>query len=183
MRSWLKTIMVAAMVGVLALATVAVAQTDSPESDEKEKSAEERRDARRDRIKDRRHRDGCGRHFGPKARKMVYSETKIQTEDGFALLLADVGEVTAVSESSITIQRADGETVSATANDETKVCYQGEKASLGDIQVGDKAALRRVRNGDETGLKAVFAGTPKDGESDEAPAGLQQSRPLELLDG
>ena len=164
MKSWLKTILVAAMVGLLALATVAVAQTEEDDSDEGPRSAQERREALSERF-DRRHashRDGCGRHFGPKARRIVYNETKVQTEDGFAVIQLDVGEVTVVNGSSITIERGDGESVSATANDEAKVCYNGEEAALGDIQVGDKAALRRLTQGDETVLKAVKAGTPSD---------------------
>jgi len=89
--------------------------------------------------------------------RVVHSEAKVVTDDGFATVIIDAGEVTAVDPAarSITIKRADGETVSLTGNDETRVRASRERAGWEDIEVGDRARLVQIDDGDGPVLRLI----------------------------
>lgn len=129
--------------------------------------------------------DRCGRHgrggrhglHGAK-RRLVTGESKVQVEGGFATVNVDVGEVTAVDGSTVTIERADGESVSATASDETRVCRDGSRVEVGAIQAGDTARITRVTRDGETQVRGIHARSA-DGEQEGGaePAGLPGFEP------
>jgi len=103
--------------------------------------------------------EGCG-HPGARRHhrgdRVVHGETKIQVDGGFATMTVDRGVVTAVDATAktVSIKRADGETVSVTASDATKVCRDGKKATLADVKTGDHAGIMQ---GDKDGTHLVRA--------------------------
>src|SRR5437867_2400100 len=114
-----KIALAASFVGVVVTAAAAFGQTGSGT----DKTA-----AKPDK-KSQRSPDECGgANAGRRAERLVHSDTKVKTKNGFALITVDQGTVTAVDHHSktITIERADGEKVTATAVDETKVCKDGK---------------------------------------------------------
>lgn len=88
--------------------------------------------------------------------RVVHGELKLRTQDGFATVVIDTGTVTAVDQSAqtLTIKRADGQSVTVTAIDKTRVRKDGEKASFADIKTGDLAQVIRVDRG--SGLVVVL---------------------------
>ncbi len=137
MKTPYKTAVAAAFVAVVVLAAAAFGQTGSTPSP----GAGPKK-------------DGGGRHPG---KRVVHSESKVQTADGFALLIVDNGEVTGVSGETVTIKRADGESVSATATEDTKIRRNGEDAQLSAFQTGDRASIMQVKVGDTTTVRAIRA--------------------------
>jgi len=166
---WTMKLMVALVsVVMVALGATAVAQTPNPEStNETTEDGQVRQDGqvrmsdghRRARmLAHRGGKDGCGpEQPRDRATRIVHSETKVRLDDGFGTRTLDVGEVTSVDGNQITIRRADGETVSATAAEETRVCRDGEESSLENIESGDTAALLQRTQDDGTQLKKVRA--------------------------
>lgn len=120
-------------------------------------------------------RDGCGRPGNREgqerkeryARRLVHSETKVQTQDGFATLIADRGTITAVDAATktVTIKRADDATVTVTAQDRTKICRNGEPATIGDLKVGDQAGIMQAVHGEEHRVRAIRAHSPEQAEA------------------
>ena len=162
MKWTMKLIVALTAVVLVALAASAIAQTPAPEQTPAEPREEgDRKGEGPGGFGPRRfaQRDECGpEEPGRKMRRIVHSETKFQLEEeGFGIKSLDVGEVTSVDGNRITIKRADGENVSATANDETKVCVDGEEAELSDIDEGDHAALHQSSRNNEKTLKGVRA--------------------------
>jgi len=82
--------------------------------------------------------------------RVVHGDLKIKTPNGFADVKIDSGTVTAVDAGklTITINRPDGQTVSVTATDKTRVRKQGQKASFGDIARGDLVQIIQIDRGD-----------------------------------
>ena len=159
MRTKTKVTMAASFVGVVAMAAAAFGQAGAPSGTDDETVQNDRRAAAHERAG----RDGCGpEHAGRRAARLVHSETKVKTPNGFALFTIDHGTVTAVDHSAkkITIERSDGEKVTATAVDETQVCKDGEKAAFDAIKVGDHARLVSVRSERFTGLRRIVVVTP-----------------------
>lgn len=71
------------------------------------------------------------------------------TIDAIAVILPHVaGEVTAVSGSTITLQRRDGTSVTITVNAETEYQVNGDNAELADIEVGMFLVARGTENAD-----------------------------------
>src|SRR5258708_25164737 len=86
----------------------------------------------------------CGRMQRPRAGRVVHADLKVQARrGGFATVTGDRGTITAVDApaKSLTIKRADDQTVTVTANDATKICKDGKAATFGDLKVGDKAGI------------------------------------------
>lgn len=117
-------------------------------------------------------RDRCGgpdakmrhkRHFG----RLVHAEAKIQTKEGFGSMVTDTGKVTSIDAPTITIKRADNETVKATGSDQTRVCKDGNPASLSDIEVGDLVRLVQGNKDEDSKmqLRRVGARSPAAAES------------------
>lgn len=159
MRTRTKLTVAASFVGVVAMAAAAFGQAGAPSGTDDETAQRDGRAAAQERAG----RDGCGPdHVGRRAARLVHSETKVNTPEGFALFTIDHGTVTAVdhSDKKITIERADGEKVTATAVDETQVCKDGEKAAFDSIKVGDRARLVSVRSERFTGLRRIIVVTP-----------------------
>ncbi|MGH2726148.1 MAG: hypothetical protein ACRDKS_04145 [Actinomycetota bacterium] len=149
----------ASFVGVVAMAAAAFGQTGAPSGTGEEKTQNERRAGANERAG----RDGCGPdHAGRRAARLVHSETKVKTPQGFALFTIDHGVVTSIDHSAkkMTIKRSDGEHVTATAVDETQVCKDGKKAAFDSIKVGDHARLVSVRSERFTGLRRIVVITP-----------------------
>ena len=92
----------------------------------------------------------------------------MKAPDGFANLTVDQGTISAIDGKKVTIKRLDGETVSATATDETKVCKDGKPSTVGALKIGDHARLGQVRSERFTGLRKIAAVTP--GSESSAPA-------------
>ena len=110
------------------------------------------------------HPAGFGRmhHGGPGLRHDIVTGTmKVQTDNGFVTRRVDTGEITEVGGSTITIARADEETVSVTATDDTSIRRDGEEAEAGDLQAGDRAHLIQIDDGGGFVLRAVFALSPE----------------------
>ncbi|MGH9269287.1 MAG: hypothetical protein ACRD0D_14075, partial [Acidimicrobiales bacterium] len=92
--------------------------------------------------------------------RLVHSESKIQMEGGFALLMVDRGEVASMEGDALTITRADGETVTAEAGEQTKICLNGKPATLGDLKPGYRAAIVQGGLEGESVVRAIRAFTP-----------------------
>lgn len=103
-------------------------------------------------------------------RHLVHGKMKIQTADGFAMVLTDLGEVTAVDPETLTltIVRADDESVTVTANDETKIGKDRERATFQDIEVGDHARIVQVDEGEGYSVRLILVRTPSEGEEEAA---------------
>ena len=153
-----KVTLAASFVGVVAMAAAAFGQAGTDAASE-DKSPKDRRAAAAAREGDR-----CGgdHRLGRRAGRLVHSESKIKLPEGYAIVTVDTGKVTAIdhADKKITIKRDDGETVTATAVEETVVCKDGEKAAFDSIKVGDFARLLSVRSERFTGLKRIGVHTP-----------------------
>lgn len=111
--------------------------------------------------------DGCGNHLrkgdrkhsGKKQRphRLVHSEAIVQAKEGFATHITDHGKVTSIKASTITIERADGKSVSATTSDQTRICRDGKAAKLSDLKAGDQAGVIQIQKDSTTKVKAVRA--------------------------
>ncbi|MBW3589196.1 MAG: hypothetical protein KY429_07240 [Actinobacteria bacterium] len=165
---WTMKLMVALVSVVMAaLGTTAVAQTPDPESapESTEEGQVRKADTHRraEKLAHRGGKDGCGpAEPRDRAKRIVHSETKVRLDDGFGTRTLDVGEVTSVDGNQITIRRADGETVSATAAEGTRVCRDGDESSLENIESGDTAVLMQRTQDDGTQLKGVRAFSQED---------------------
>lgn len=136
MRSIYKTAIAAGFVGAVAVAATAFGQTGTPSPTDPA-------------AKDRR-----------KAHRVVHSETKVQTDDGFALVIRDHGEITAVDGSRVTIKRLDGETVTVAAGEDTRIRRNGEQATVSDLKPGDRAAIVQIDRGGARVVRAIRAFSP-----------------------
>jgi len=158
MRTRTKLTLASSFVGVVAMAAAAFGQAGPGSGSEEDKAPKGDRPAAAAKGG-----DGCRReHAGRRAGRLVHSESKVQLREGFGVITVDTGKVTAVDHSAkkITIKRSDGETVTATAVDETNVCKDGKKASFDAIKVGDLARLMSIRSERFTGLRRIGAFTP-----------------------
>lgn len=158
MRTKTKATLAASFVAVVAMAAAAFGQAGAPSSSDEGTSQGNERRAQA--SKDH---EGCGPdRVGRRAARLVHSEAKVKFPEGFGIVTIDHGKVTAIdhADQTITIERADGEKVTATAVDETIVCKDGEKAAFDSIKAGDVARLMQVRSERFTGLRRIAAVTP-----------------------
>ena len=155
-----KLAMAGTFVGVVVTAATAFGQTGSGSGDPSGTPTDTPR-ARRPAAAQR-DGDRCGKPRPRAIRRVVHSETKIKTQSGFATVTVDAGEITAIDhgDKTITIKRLDGESVTATATDETKVCKDGEAVAFDALKKGDLARLVSVRSDRFTGLRRIGAVTP-----------------------
>jgi hypothetical protein len=137
MRWYWKATIALAFVGSIAMAAAAFGQSDSS-SPNPAASASAQEGAQH-----------LGR-FGKLGNRVVHGDLKIKTPNGFANVKIDSGTVTAVDAGArtITIKRADGQTVSVTATDKTRVRKQRQKATFADIAMGDLVQIIQVDRGD-----------------------------------
>ena len=82
--------------------------------------------------------------------RVVHGDLKLKTANGFANVKVDAGKVTAVDPSAgtLSIARADGQTVTVTATDKTRVRKQGQRVTLADIDKGDFVQIIQIDRGD-----------------------------------
>jgi hypothetical protein len=144
--------------------------TDSHTTSVDDQTGHKQRDGMARRHKGARHE--CGAHVGEKAMRFVHGELKLQRDEGFVTRMIDQGEVTAVNADAktITIRRADGQSVSATGNGETRVCRDGDVSSFGAIRVGDVARIVQRTLGDKTELRGIAARSPSEARAERTAA-------------
>lgn len=179
MRGTVRTVVVAATVGALALAASAFGQVGTPPAEQK------RRPDVQNRAEAAGHRDACGKPggFPREFRRVVHAETKVQVRDGFAVHTADRGTIARIDAGSrrLTIERADGERVTIQASDETRICRDGKPATFGELEAGDHAGIMQVTHGDRTVVRAIRAFSPEFVEQAERDrAGEKERRRTEM---
>lgn len=174
-----KLALATSFVGVVVTAATAFGQTGAGSRSPDGAAATETPRARRPAAAQQRDGDRCGKPRPRAVRRIVHSETKIKTPSGFAIVTVDAGEITAIDhgDKTITIKRLDGESVTATATDETKVCKDGKAAAFDSLKDGDLARLVSVRSDKFTGLRRIGAITPGS-EQDQTPP----ARPADVSD-
>lgn len=75
--------------------------------------------------------------------KMLHDLATVQTSDGsFEQYASQFGEVTAVSDSSISVVSADEYSATYAIDDDTVVLKDGKKATAGDVAEGDRVFVR-----------------------------------------
>jgi hypothetical protein len=104
-------------------------------------------------LKERLARRRAHRRAGP--RRAIHGDLIVRGKDGFQNVTFDKGEVTAHSDTSITVKRADGVEVTKAVNGETK--FKGI-ASAGEITDGDPALV--ISKGDAASVVAQRSGDP-----------------------
>jgi hypothetical protein len=92
--------------------------------------------------------------------RLVTGGWTVETEDGFLTRMVDKGEVSAVDGNVLTIERADGETVSVTVPAEARISRDRETAELSDIQPGHIAIIQQADEGDGFVVQGVHAISP-----------------------
>lgn len=82
--------------------------------------------------------------------RIVHADATLNTRKGLVTAKIDGGTVTAVDANALTltIKRADGQSVSFTATDTTRVRKDREKATFADIKVGDLVQVIQIDRGD-----------------------------------
>lgn len=87
----------------------------------------------------------CGRAMErPRAQRLVHGTAEVQARrGGFANVTVDRGTITSTDPSSktLTIKRADGQSVTATATDTTRICVDGHEGGFGELKTGDRAGI------------------------------------------
>jgi hypothetical protein len=160
-----KTALAAGFLGAVAVAATAFGQSAPPSdgsSPRPRATSPEQRQERRAARTERRDERRCGRPASDRARRLVHSESKVKAPSGFALITIDQGEITSIDSSAkkLTVKRLDGESVTVTASDETRVCKDGQQSTFASLKVGDRARLMRIRSERFTGLRRIMAVTP-----------------------
>jgi Cu/Ag efflux protein CusF len=108
-------------------------------------------------------RAGRGGRFGRLGRGIVTGEFKVARPDGtFATVRVNQGTVTAVDAAAktLTLKRKDGQSVTVTATDTTKIGKDRAKATLADIKAGDLVRVMQADTGSGFTTKSIRAQTP-----------------------
>ena len=139
MKWYWKATIALAFVGVVGMAAAAFGQSDSAAPTPSASAPTQQQGAQK-----------LGR-LGRLGNRVVHGDLKIKTPNGFANAKIDTGTVTAVDATARTItnSRSDGQTVTVTATDKTRVRKQGQKATFSDIAKGDLVQIIQIdrRNG------------------------------------
>ena len=162
MRWYSKTALALGFVGAVAVGAAAFGQTGSNSPTPSSSGSVEQS-----------HQQGArpGR-LGRFGKRVVHGELKIKTQNGFATVVIDSGTVSSVDQGakSLTLKRSDGETVSVTATDDTRVRKDGSKASFGDISVGDLVQVIRIDRGDGLVVRLIRVRSAQSGATPDATA-------------
>jgi len=159
-----KVLAVAVAIGLVFVA--APAEASHPGKQEGTRQGKAQRSEHRMDRRAKMAKDGCGgrpkagaKHGrkDAKAKRLVHSEAIVQAEDGFVTHLTDRGKVTSVKGNTVTIERADGKSVNATASEDTRVCRDGKAAKVSDLKTSDQAGIIQLQKGGATTVKAVMA--------------------------
>jgi hypothetical protein len=107
---------------------------------------------------------------GRLANRIVHGDLTVKTRNGLATAKIDGGTVTAVDHAALTltIKRADGQSVSFTATDATRVRKDGEKADFAAIKAGDLVQVIQIDRGG--GFKVVLIRDRSEGASSDTTA-------------
>ena len=185
MRAGWKFTAALGFVGAVAMAAAAFGQVGVEGADPLAQDEQATREGRRARISECRERyraaetdeeraairERCAKQRHPRrdaARRLVHGEMKVQTADGFATIITDAGTVTAVSAGSLTLERADGESVTVSPGENTTIRKDREEARLSDIEAGDHVRVVQVDDGETTTVKLIHAISPQEDAGDDA---------------
>ncbi len=78
---------------------------------------------------------------GPGGKDLTYAQLHVQHEGKAEVIRMDQGEITAVDDSSITLKENDGNEVTITVDDSTKVLAGPGKSSLSDLETGEEVTV------------------------------------------
>jgi hypothetical protein len=98
---------------------------------------------------------GLGHGLG---RRVLHGEVTVQTREGVKTLVMARGEVTALSESSITVKSSDGVSTSFRIDGDTRYGFRNEPAPRAELKVGDTAFVAGETAGDAAVAKRVVSG-------------------------
>ncbi|MEO7803768.1 MAG: hypothetical protein ABIS18_04875 [Actinomycetota bacterium] len=146
MSRWMKAVLASVVTAVLIVPSVAAAHEAKGERQKSRQQARERKAECRVGV------GPLGRHIT--GRHIVHAGLKVQTKDGFTDLTVDIGSLTNADADSLTLKRADDQTVSARRAETTKVCRDGKKVAFADLKEGDGVRIVAAKDGT---LKAVMA--------------------------
>ena len=134
MKWYWKTAIALGFVGVVAMGAAAFGQSDSSSPAPAASSTAQAQSRPR---------------IGKLGNRIVHGDLTLNTRKGLVDAKIDGGKVTAVGANAhtLTIKRADGQSVSFTATDATRVRKNGEKATFGDIKVGDLVQVIQIDRG------------------------------------
>ncbi len=85
----------------------------------------------------------------------LHGEATVQTEDGLLTVVAQRGTVTQASEESLTVESADGFTLTWAVGDRTVVVVRGMGSEPGSVSVGSEVGVAGVRDGDTVTARLV----------------------------
>ena len=131
MKWYWKTTIALALVGTIAMAAAAFGQSDSGSPTTSAQAQARPR-------------------LGRLGNRIVHGDLTLNTRKGIVTAKIDGGTVTAVDANArtLTIKRADGQSVSFTATDATRVRKDGQKAAFSDIAKGDLVQVIQIDRGD-----------------------------------
>ncbi len=100
-------------------------------------------------------------------KRMVHGEFVARGKDGaYVTLDTQRGEVTKVSNTSITLKSADGFTATYAVTGDTKIRRDGKPAKVGDLKVGDPAMVIATKSGGDKTAKGIVVRAPKAAKTD-----------------
>jgi hypothetical protein len=110
--------------------------------------------------------------LGRLAERLVHSETIfLNDDDELVTRSADHGTVTAVTDTSITIDRADGQSVTIAMDEDTEAYEGREELDLADVEVGADVIVVATQQADEAAATAdvvkVIPADEDEGEDDD----------------
>ncbi|MCA1830322.1 MAG: DUF5666 domain-containing protein, partial [Actinobacteria bacterium] len=111
-----------------------------------------------------------GRGLG---KRVVTGEFKVQTADGFATVRVNTGTITAVGNDSITLKRADGQSVTVPVTPDTKIRRDRAQAKLSDLKSGDVVRTMQVDRGSGFETYAIQARSAGAGSPDAKGSGAE----------
>ena len=98
---------------------------------------------------------GWGHALG---RRVLHGEVTVQTREGVKTLVVARGEVTALSESAITVKSSDGVSTEFRIDGDTRYGFRNEPAQRAELKVGDTAFVAGEKSGDSAVAKRVVSG-------------------------
>ena len=135
MKWYWKTTIALALVGTIAMAAAAFGQSDSGSPTPTATTSAQAQARPR---------------LGRLGNRIVHGDLTLNTRKGIVTAKIDGGTVTAVDANArtLTIKRPDGQSVSFTATDATRVRKDGQKAAFSDIAKGDLVQVIQIDRGD-----------------------------------
>lgn len=144
-RRHLRSVAMLGVAGALVVGGVAVAQKDGGDGGGEGKAQNGK--AQNGKAREGKARDGKHRRGGPLGvpmRAVTYAEFHVQTnEGGSKVIRLDQGTITAVSDSSITVEEKDGNEVTIDVNGDTEVRARGAD-NVTDLERGQRVVVKTV---------------------------------------